>query len=198
MLDRHKGWIFDLDGTLTLAQHDFDAIRAELAVPPGRLILEFLDELPSTEAAPLRARLHAIELELAATAEIALGAQALIAELAHRGKRLGILTRNTRAAARIALSACGLDNWFAPELILGRDEAPPKPAAAGIHQLIRSWSLPADACLMVGDYRLDLEAGRNAGVTTVHVHAGTQRWPALTDHHFPTLAALLASLHAET
>ena len=33
MLTRHLAWVFDLDGTLTVHQHDFDAIRAELGIP---------------------------------------------------------------------------------------------------------------------------------------------------------------------
>ena len=41
-LTRRPCWIFDLDGTLTVAAHDFDAIRAELGLPQGRPILEAL------------------------------------------------------------------------------------------------------------------------------------------------------------
>ncbi|MEY4949417.1 MAG: hypothetical protein RL698_1628, partial [Pseudomonadota bacterium] len=41
-----RHWIFDLDGTLTVAMHDFDAIRTALDLPTGRPILEALAELP--------------------------------------------------------------------------------------------------------------------------------------------------------
>ena len=34
---KRKHWIFDLDGTLTIAVHDFNAIRKELGIPEGKL-----------------------------------------------------------------------------------------------------------------------------------------------------------------
>ena len=37
---KRKNWIFDLDGTLTVAVHDFDAIRKELGIPAGLPIVE--------------------------------------------------------------------------------------------------------------------------------------------------------------
>ena len=58
-------WVFDMDGTLTIAQHDFDAIRAELGLPEGLPILESLEKLPSAEAKVLHSQLNEIELEIA-------------------------------------------------------------------------------------------------------------------------------------
>lgn len=46
-LRERKYWIFDLDGTLTVAVHDFTAIRRELDLPPGKPILEELATLPA-------------------------------------------------------------------------------------------------------------------------------------------------------
>ena len=43
-----RHWIFDLDGTLTVAAHDFAAIRRTLGIPPGRDVgraWSFLKEL---------------------------------------------------------------------------------------------------------------------------------------------------------
>lgn len=48
---------------------------------------------------------------------------------------------------------------------------------------------------MVGDFRLDLEAGRKAGVRTVHfAAAGSGPWPELTDLTVKSLAELRAAL----
>ncbi len=49
-------WIFDMDGTLTIANHDFEAIRAELDLPPDRPILEALAELLLTTPQPKPSR----------------------------------------------------------------------------------------------------------------------------------------------
>ncbi|MEQ8659966.1 MAG: HAD hydrolase-like protein [Gammaproteobacteria bacterium] len=198
MLSRYTCWVFDLDGTLTVHQHDFDAIRAALGIPAGRLILEYLASLPPAAAAPLHARLAALEAELCAGAEAAPGAHALLAELAARGHRRGILTRSTRDNALATLAAAGLAGFFAPADVLGRDDAAPKPAADGIVRLLARWGGAPGRSVMVGDFRLDLEAGRNAGVATAHVTSdASQHWPALTDYRFATLAALLCALRGQ-
>src|SRR5690606_15349873 len=84
-----RGWIFDLDGTLTIAQHDFAAIRRELGIPAEEDILEHLGRLPIAERDELNARLDDIELRLASQVEPAPGAAELIRELHGRGARLG-------------------------------------------------------------------------------------------------------------
>ena len=165
---RHH-WIFDLDGTLTVAQHDFEAIRRDLGIAPGRPILETLEELPAVFAAPLYARLDTIERDLAGRADGAPGAAELLAALRARGARLGILTRNRRPTARLTLEACGLSGWFEDADILGRDEAPPKPDPGGIVQLLQRWRGTASDAVMVGDNRMDVAAGRAAGAAAVCV-----------------------------
>jgi len=40
-----KHWIFDMDGTLTLAVHDFDEIRKSLGIVEGKPILEAISEM---------------------------------------------------------------------------------------------------------------------------------------------------------
>ena len=54
---RLRGWIFDLDGTLTVAQHDFPAIRRELGIPADADILEYLGTLPIAERQRLNQQL---------------------------------------------------------------------------------------------------------------------------------------------
>lgn len=166
---RARHWVFDLDGTLTVAVHDFDAIRAELGLPAGRPILEALAEMPPGEAAPLVVRLDAIELEIARRAEPAPGAADLLDRLRRAGADLGIVTRNSLPNAIETLRAAGLDGFFDAGLVLGRDEAPPKPRPDAIHRLLAGWRGEADAAVMVGDFLFDLEAGRAAGTATVYV-----------------------------
>jgi HAD superfamily hydrolase (TIGR01509 family) len=162
-------WIFDMDGTLTVAVHDFDAIRVELGLEPAKPILEQLARLPRERALELFARLDALELELARGARAAEGAVELLSGLQARGARIGILTRNSHATALETLRAAGLEGFFAPELIVDRDAAEPKPHPAGIHFLLRAWGAHARDAVMVGDYQYDLLAGRAAGTATVYV-----------------------------
>ncbi|HZR83783.1 MAG TPA: HAD family hydrolase [Candidatus Binatia bacterium] len=168
-LAAHAHWVFDLDGTLTVAAHDFDAIRAELALPAGKPILESLAALPPDESAALRERLDEIELVIARDACAAAGAAELLAELQSRGARLGILTRNSRRNALATLAACGLVGFFHQDDVVDRDTAPPKPHPDGLLHLFARWRAPAERAVMVGDYLFDLQAGRSAGAVTVYV-----------------------------
>ena len=190
------GWIFDLDGTLTVAQHDFPAIRRELGVPADEDILEHLGKLPIAERQRLNEQLDAIELRLAQEVAPAPGAAQLIRELHRRELRLGILTRNLRQVAMASLDRIGVLDCFQPQDILGRDDAPAKPAPDGIHRLLTGWQLTETEAVMVGDFRFDLEAGRAAGCHTCLVHPENS-WPELTDLHVADCHALLARLQSQ-
>jgi len=188
-------WIFDMDGTLTVAVHDFDAIRAELGLPHGRPILEALEELPRGQAEGLLARLDAIEHALVDLARPGEGAAALLDALARRGARLGVLTRNSVPIAHRTLAACGLDGYFDPECVLGRESAPPKPRPDGVLRLLERWGARPEQSVMVGDYLFDLVAGRAAGTRTVYVdRSGRGEWAEHADLIVPDLDALAALL----
>lgn len=103
-----KHWVFDMDGTLTLAVHDFEAIKRALDIPLADDILGHLAALPEAVAAAKHAWLLEHERELALTAEPAPGAIELVRELHGRGCRLGILTRNAHELALLTLRAIGL------------------------------------------------------------------------------------------
>ena len=191
-----KGVIFDLDGTLTKPQHDFDAIRRALDIPQDSLILEFLDGLPPADAARRRARLNEIERELATESQPSDGAIELLQSLQARNLPFAILTRNSRDNALSSLAAMQATAYFRDDLVIGRDEASPKPDPAGIHLLAARMDLAAQDCLMVGDYRHDLEAGRNAGCYTVHLaHPSGETWPEHTDLAIRSLNELTQLIH---
>ena len=185
-------WVFDLDGTLTIAVHDFAAIRRELRIPDGCDILGHLTSLPAHQAQPLHDRLQQIELELADMTRAAAGALTLLEHLRANGTELGILTRNTRENAIRTLELVGLGSFFHPDHVLGRDDVPPKPEPDGIHRLARIWGIAPETTVMVGDYQYDLQAGRSAGALTVHVDASRSfRWPELADVSVGTLDELI-------
>ena len=181
-----------MDGTLTLAVHNFDEIRAALGLPPGRPILEALAALPPEQAAPLHRQLDEIELELTRQATPQQGAAALLSALTQRGAKVGILTRNNRLNAFETLRACALLDFFEPACILGREAAAPKPNPDGILKLLRHWNVGPDAAVMVGDYLFDLQAGRRAGTATVYFDAdNTNAWTAHADCRVQALNELL-------
>lgn len=190
-----KAWVFDLDGTLTIAQHDFAAIRRELGIPAEDDILSFIAARPSPEAEELSRQLDAIELRLAQEVRAAPGAAELIRHLHESGRHIGILTRNLQQVALSSLEVLGVLDCFAPQHILGRAEALPKPDPDGIQQLLNAWSASHTEAVMVGDFRFDLEAGRAAGCRTCLVHSANE-WSDLTDWHVSDCSDLLKLLRA--
>ncbi|GFM83858.1 haloacid dehalogenase [Pseudomonas cichorii] len=189
-----QNWVFDMDGTLTISVHDFPAIRRALEIPLEDDILGHLAALPADVCAAKHAWLLAHERELALASRPATGAVELVRELAGRGYRLGILTRNARELAYITLEAIGLADCFADEDVLGRDEATPKPSPAGLLKLAGAWDVAPEQMVMIGDYRHDLDCGRAAGAKTVLVNLPENPWPELADWHVADCVALRGML----
>lgn len=193
-LDGIRHWVFDMDGTLTVPVHDFPAIKRELGIPQDHDILGHLAALPADESAAKHAWLLQHERELALGSLPAEGAVELVRELAARGCRLGILTRNARELAHITLSAIGLADCFAVDDVLGRDEATPKPDPAGLLKLASAWKVEPERMVMIGDYLHDLSCGRAAGAKTILVNLPDNPWPELTDWHAVDCTALRGML----
>ena len=155
-----------MDGTLTVAMHDFDGLRARLGLPAGAPILETCETHP--ERSRLLAEVGLWEEELAEVARASPDALPLL-EYLHGRATLGILTRNTRATAFRTLEVTGLSRFFPPEAVLGRDQAAAKPDPEGILWLLSHWQTTGGDAVMVGDYLFDLQAGRAAGTATVWI-----------------------------
>ena len=193
---KRKYWIFDLDGTLTIAVHDFDAIREELGIPEGQPIIKTLESLPLKESRNKKKKLQEIEEELALKATPAPGVEKLLETLNSQNYLFGILTLNTRENAWITLKALGLSEYFTKESVIGRWCAEPKPSPNGIKKLLNHWNVYANDALIVGDYLYDLQVGRAAEIATVHVDpSGNFEWPELADISVCSLNELTEMLH---
>ena len=180
---KHRGhWIFDLDGTLTVSAHDFEHMRRELGLEPQVPILEALHAMPDDMAVPLWEALNELEFYYAGKASIMQGANELLQKLHDKGRQLAILTRNTMPVVKHTLQACSIDQFFPLDHILDRDSCIPKPSPDGIQRLLKFWQADADDTVMVGDFLYDLEAGKGAGVATVHLDTrGDVDWSEFTD-----------------
>jgi len=181
ILDR-PFWIFDMDGTLTIGRHDFEAIRQDLGLPSGAPILEALSAMPAHQAEPLWELLNEHEHRTAEESTPMPGAFELLENLAARQVRMGIITRNMMAVAHKTLAACGFDGFFEASAILDRDSCVPKPSPDGVLHLLDRWGASPEDAVMVGDFLFDLQAGKSAGVATIHVDtSGRFPWPDMSD-----------------
>ena len=181
-----------MDGTLTVAAHDFDAIHHELGVPLEKPLLETIRALPAEEAEKTYQRLVEIEMGIAGKAVAQEGAAELLVHLMDHGRTIGILTRNSLKVAKETLASAGLDRYFDDRVIVGRDTCAPKPSPEGVFHLLKHWQTSIAGAVVVGDYLYDLQAGRAAGSATVHFDVtGRFRWPHLTDHAVSHLGQVL-------
>lgn len=188
-------WIFDLDGTLTVAVHDYPQMRRDLGLPDHMAILEAIAQLSPDDAAAVHAKLDTIERHYADIATPAPGAHALLDTLRARGVTVGILTRNRRSIALRTLEVIGLAHHFDPDHVLGRHEAPFKPDPAGVHHLMSAWSVDGTKVWFVGDSRHDLEAAENARVPVAIVNPNpAPGWSTRAARVVDDLHALVAEL----
>ena len=189
-LAQRTHWIFDMDGTLTQPAHDFVFARRTLKIPPHGDILSEIGRrsIPEQEAA--HRWLNAWEEDIARRAQPQQDAVELLTWLHDQGCVYGVVTRNTKPNALLTLEAAGLSKWFPPEVILGREDAPPKPDPAALNRLLKQWNAAPHQAVMVGDYIHDSRAGRAAGVATLlvlrHQETGWQHEADfVVDHLFP-------------
>lgn len=176
-------WVFDMDGTLTVAVHDFLYIRRMLEIPEHADILGHIASLPCTQAAQKHAWLLEHERHLAMNSQPAPGAIELVQHLHAQGRELAILTRNAKELALLTLDAIDLLDYFSEPLILGREQAIPKPHPDGLLKIAQHWQIAPEQMAMIGDFKMDLKTAQAAGSYAVQVNTSENLWPELTDFH---------------
>jgi beta-phosphoglucomutase-like phosphatase (HAD superfamily) len=80
-LAQRTHWIFDMDGTLTIAAIDFAALRHALDIPSTADIIGHIDALPPHQSAIQHRRLAELELDYAQQAQPQPGATELLEAL---------------------------------------------------------------------------------------------------------------------
>jgi HAD superfamily hydrolase (TIGR01509 family) len=197
-----RGVIFDLDGTLVDSRLDFEAMRGEIGLPRGMPVIEGVLALPDAKRARGWEIVERHERIGADTATVIPGVRDLLDELRRRDIHVAVVTRNGRSFACETVSRLRLPI----ELVMTRDDAPPKPNPQAILKILEAWQLPAKRTAMVGDFRFDLEAGRAAGTRTVLYSADSTEeelaaWRPLADFVVPSFldcGPLLAWLEGQS
>ena len=169
---RIEAVLFDFDGTLTQpGALDWTAVREALGCPADSFILEYIQGLP--EGGPREAALTTLErfeTEGAAGSRPAPGAEGLVRRLRDAGLPLGIVSRNGRTAIDRALQNFSRLRPSDFAVIITRDDPlPPKPAPDTILAAAKRLGVAPARVLFVGDFTLDMQAGRAAGAVTAYL-----------------------------
>jgi len=173
--------LFDLDGTLVQSCIDFARMRREVlelvvaaGVDPAPLfdldvlaaIQKAAERVPDPGAfrAAAEERLVRIELEACSEVREMPGACDTLRWLAAEGFAIGIVTRNSPQAARLALQRVPLPH----SILLTRADTPrTKPDPIHLLLALEHLNVPPDAAVMVGDHLMDMQGGRAAGTRTL-------------------------------
>ena len=165
-MEQIKGIIFDLDGTLVSSSLDFKAIRAEINCPADVDVLAFVEQLSDGDKQRVMAIIHRHEVADASTSDWLPGAREFVHKCIDEAIPMAIVTRNSEHCAQLKIKR----NQIPIETLVAREHARPKPDPTALLDLSERFGLTAAEVLMVGDYRYDLEAGRNAKMPACLLH----------------------------
>jgi len=163
--------VFDMDGTLTVSNLDFDGIREEAGIPEGKPILEFLEEAPQPKRQRAEEVLHAHEARAIRDCNLRPGVQDVMDALRQAGMKVGLLTRNSRRSVQMLLERFELDF----DCCVTRDDASPKPSPEPLLKMAACVGVEPGEMLMVGDYIFDMQAGHAAGARTAFLETKYHR-----------------------
>ncbi|MEQ8798592.1 MAG: phosphoglycolate phosphatase [Salinisphaeraceae bacterium] len=208
--------VFDLDGTLVDSAPDLaaatDAVLAELGAPAAG-VTKVRDWVGNgtrklVERALVDARLDPARTEAVHDRFQALyaaapcvesrlfdGVQVCMAALAERGMPMALVTNKPAAFLPAILGGLGIEGYF--RWTLGGDSLPQKkPDPAPLLHCAEQAGVPPEHCLMVGDSRHDVQAGRAAGFPVVAVTYGYNHGDPIRDSNpdyaLDSLAELVA------
>ncbi|GAA5215033.1 HAD family hydrolase [Corallincola platygyrae] len=160
-LEQIEGVIFDLDGTLVESSLNFASIRGHIGCPPSQDILSFVDKLAcDIKKADAHAKIKQHEMADAEQANWLPGAEKLVTSLKASSVPQAIVTRNFHGAAQLKVSR----NRIPIDIVITREDAPPKPDPEALLRVARQWHLAVEKILYVGDYLYDIQAAKRAGM----------------------------------
>ena len=183
--------LFDLDGVLVNSPLDLPAIKRELFGDTDVFIIEGLNALPPDERKIKEELLMKRELDAARNAVLDPAVRELFRLLDDRGIKRGVITRNSREVVAAIAERLGINFG----VVIGREDAPPKPDPESILTACTRLNVKAANSIMVGDFIFDIQAGRRAGCRTVFLE--TEQFRHLdpqADFRIESLSDLLAIL----
>lgn len=173
---QYKAVIFDFDGTLTKrCPIDFTAIRKRTGCPDGMYLLDYFNQLSPEKKKEATEYLEKEEFKAAEVSVEESYVSELFNFLKSRSIPASVISRNRKHCVLRALENFKVitpDDFF--KIITRDDPFPVKPDPASIIFIAGQLGVRPEQILMIGDYIHDIEAGHNAGCTTVYKVTGRE------------------------
>jgi HAD superfamily hydrolase (TIGR01509 family) len=172
-----KAVLFDFDGTLTKpGSIDFNLIKRAIGCPVESFILEFIETLDDQiQKKKAISALENFETKAADCSEPNNGAEELLLYLRSSGINTGIISRNSLESIRRSFHNFKKIKFSDIDVIITRDDpVKPKPDAEGVILAAKKLKVDVGQLIMVGDFLFDIQAGKNAGSTTVFLDNGLE------------------------
>lgn len=165
--------IFDMDGTLTRPNLDFDAIRAAIGLGPGP-ILEALAKMTSAERERANGILREFEDRAAEGSELQPHAFEVVSAIRESGRPAALMTRNTQRSVEIVARVHRLEFDY----IRTRDDGVHKPAPDPVLDICRDLGVAPELTWVIGDYHYDITCANAAGAVSVLLAEAFEELPA--------------------
>lgn len=132
-------------------------------LPVGTPILEYCAALEDQAGiAEILSIVERHEMLGANKAEWILDAETVLKKMSDARVPMAIVTRNMRSAAELTVKRLNIPI----EIVITRDDCAPKPAPDGLIMAANQLSIAPANLIYVGDYKFDIDAARNAGMTS--------------------------------
>lgn len=192
---KFKAVLFDADGTLldtrefiyqafeyTFRHHGIPPVPREKLSPLMGTPLEkvYATIVPDTDAAVLSATHREFQRHNGQLVQVYPGVIETLKTLKAKGIKTAIITSRKEHVASTLEHTEIFD--LVDVVVTGQDVARHKPHPEGVLKVAETLNLLADVAVMVGDTPSDIEAGKNAGMTTVGVTWGFYG-PAIQQTH---------------
>lgn len=188
-LSKYTLFLFDMDGTLVKFKLDFEHLKRVtrkiledkgIYLEVKGSLIETLKELrpefaEEEEYADFVKGIENIivqhELEASEKAEAFPYSIELLNTLKSKGKNIGIITRNSKAASMKTLEVSGLMKYM--DVIVTREDViKVKPDPEHVEVAIKFLEKRAEDTVVIGDHKYDISSGKRAGCFTIGILSG--------------------------
>lgn len=188
-LSNYTLFLFDMDGTLVKFKLDFEHLKRVtrkiledkgIYLEVKGSLIETLKELRSEfdkedEYNDFVKGIENIivqhELEASEKAEAFPYSVELLNTLKSKGKNIGIITRNSKAASMKTLEVSGLMKYL-DVIVTREDVAKVKPDPEHVEVAIKFLEKRAEDTVVIGDHKYDISSGKRAGCFTIGILSG--------------------------